>query len=236
MPESYDKNVSVFTFRKIIGAVNETRIRDARFSIFPPVLLPANVEPAFIFWHVEADVRRENKICEVRVRFNTSSRWLPREENFYGRRRRLSHESRRLREQRRVRVVPRSCKTRVLQFGPYATASASAALLQIEFPRLSKSGLFSALVSSSRIVSYSFSNLSSHANLPSWTSCQGSARRPYMKDSASCRPFVGWSLLYSRPDANNSRLWTTRVADVPNATYKASEMVRTRSSSSSSPC
>ena len=129
-----------------------------------------------------------------------------------------------------------SCKTRVLQFGPYATASASAALLQIEFPRLSKSGLFSALVSSSRIVSYSFSNLSSHANLPSWTSCQGSARRPYMKDSASCRPFVGWSLLYSRPDANNSRLWTTRVADVPNATYKASEMVRTRSSSSSSPC
>ena len=76
-----------------------------------------------------------------------------------------------------------SCKTRVLQFGPYATASASAALLQIELPRLSKSGLFSALVSSSRIVSYSFSNVSSHANLPSWTSCQGSARRPYMKDS-----------------------------------------------------
>ena len=108
MPESYDKNVSVFTFRKIIGAVNETRIRDARFSIFPPVLLPANVEPAFIFWHVEADVRRDNKICEVRVRFNTSARWLPREENFYGRRRRLSHESRRLREQRRVRVVPRA--------------------------------------------------------------------------------------------------------------------------------
>ena len=107
MPESYDKNVSVFTFRKIIGAVNETRIRDARFSIFPPVLLPPTSNQ-----HSFSGTSRPT--CDVRIKFVKSVCGLIpvpggcRAKKTSTEGEDASRRSRRLREQRRVRVVPRA--------------------------------------------------------------------------------------------------------------------------------